>query len=60
MSSDLSSKHCEACEGIGASLTAEQVNALKPQLNARWEVSEDNKSIHRAFSLNTFMKPWPL
>lgn len=54
MKSDLSSKHCEACEGIGAALTAEQINNLMPQLNAEWKVGVDYKEIFKAFTFNDF------
>lgn len=54
MTSDLSSKHCESCEGIGASLNADQIKNLLPQLNNKWEVSEDNRIIKRAFSFKNF------
>lgn len=52
--SDLSSKHCESCEGIGAALTAEQINNLLPQLNSQWEVSEDKCLIQRTLSFKNF------
>lgn len=39
MTSDLSSKHCESCEGIGAALNSEQIKNLLPQLNTKWEVT---------------------
>lgn len=60
MTSDLSSKHCESCEGIGAALNAEQIKNLMPQLNKNWEVSADNRIIKRNLSFKNFMKPWLL
>ncbi|USQ13148.1 4a-hydroxytetrahydrobiopterin dehydratase [Legionella lytica] len=54
MTSDLSSKHCESCEGIGAALTAEQVKNLLPQLNKQWQVSADNRIIRRELSFKDF------
>ena len=54
MKSDLSSKHCESCEGIGAALTEVQVNNLMPQLDAGWEVSHDFKMIKKSFSFKDF------
>lgn len=54
MSSDLSSKHCESCEGIGECLNPEQVKNLMPQLNEKWQVSDDNKILRRSFSFNNF------
>jgi 4a-hydroxytetrahydrobiopterin dehydratase len=52
--SDLSSKRCESCEGIGAALNAEQIKNLLPQLNTHWEVSEDNRVINRQLSFKNF------
>lgn len=54
MASDLSSKHCESCEGIGAALNPEQIKNLMPQLNAKWQVSADQSTIRRAFSFTNF------
>jgi 4a-hydroxytetrahydrobiopterin dehydratase len=54
MASDLSSKHCESCEGIGAALDAEQVKSLLPQLNTQWEVGEGARTIQRKLSFTNF------
>lgn len=54
MNSDLSTKHCEACEGIGAALTPEQIKQLMPQLDKQWQVSEDSKQLKRSFSFKNF------
>lgn len=54
MTSDLSSKHCESCEGIGAALNAEQIKNLMPQLNKQWEVSADNRMLKRNLSFKDF------
>ena len=54
MKSDLSSKHCEACEGIGSALTPEQIKNLMPQLAAGWEVAVDHKEIKRSFAFKNF------
>jgi 4a-hydroxytetrahydrobiopterin dehydratase len=54
VNSDLKSKHCEACEGIQAALTAEQIKNLRPQLSARWEVSVDNLSLYASFRFEDF------
>ena len=54
MESDLSSKHCESCEGIGAALNAEQVKNLMPQLDEQWKVSTDQCKIKRTLSFNNF------
>lgn len=54
MTSDLSSKHCESCEGIGSSLNKEQIQNLMPQLNSNWKVTEDGTMIKRSFSFKNF------
>jgi 4a-hydroxytetrahydrobiopterin dehydratase len=54
MKSDLSSKRCESCEGIGASLTGEQIKQLMPQLADGWTVSSDDKVIKKSFAFKDF------
>ena len=54
MKSDLSARHCESCEGIGAALTAEQINLLIAQVAKGWEVSNDHKVIKKSFSFKNF------
>jgi 4a-hydroxytetrahydrobiopterin dehydratase len=54
MTSDLSSKHCDSCEGIGSTLNAEQIKNLLPLLNQKWEVNPDNKMIQRKLSFTNF------
>jgi len=54
MKSDLSSKHCESCEGIGAALTPEQVINLMPQLAEGWRAQDDSKEIRTSFSFKNF------
>jgi 4a-hydroxytetrahydrobiopterin dehydratase len=54
MTTDLSQKHCESCEGIGAALNAEQVTNLLPQLDKQWQVTSDNRMIKRALSFSNF------
>lgn len=51
---DLNTKRCEPCEGIGEPLHREQIDALMPQLEKDWQVSDDCKTIHRAFSFENF------
>ena len=51
--SDLSTKHCQACEGLTDSLTPEQVSNLMPQLN-QWSVNESNTLITKQFSFSNF------
>ncbi|KTD65432.1 4a-hydroxytetrahydrobiopterin dehydratase [Legionella shakespearei] len=54
MTSDLSSKHCESCEGIGSALNGEQVRNMMPQLKKQWQSTEDHRMIKRSFSFNDF------
>lgn len=54
MTSDLSTKHCESCEGIGAALTGEQIKNLLPQLSKKWTVSADHTTINNAFQFKDF------
>ncbi len=54
MTNDLSSKHCAACEGIGEALNREQANNLMPQLDKKWNISEDNKQLKRSFHFDDF------
>lgn len=54
MKSDLSSKHCESCEGIGQALNHLQVQILMPQLAEGWEVNADQKVIKKEFKFKDF------
>lgn len=54
MTSDLSSKHCEACEGIGEALTAQQIHHLMPQLDKKWTVLNQSTEIKKSFAFNNF------
>ncbi len=54
MKSDLSTGHCQSCEGIGAALTGEQVSNLMPQLSTGWCVQDDSKEIKKTFSFADF------
>ncbi len=54
MSSELSTKHCESCEGIGAALTPDQIKHLMPQLHENWQVALDFKEIKRSFYFKNF------
>lgn len=54
MSSDLKSKRCESCEGIGQALNPEQIGHLMPQLESSWQVTSDHRQIKRAFKFQNF------
>ncbi len=52
--SDLKTRHCESCEGIGQALTADQIINLKPQLHKNWEISADQKHLKRSLKFDNF------
>jgi len=52
--SDLKSKHCESCEGIGAALNPEQIKHLMPQLADDWNVIMDGNAIKKSFAFKNF------
>jgi 4a-hydroxytetrahydrobiopterin dehydratase len=54
MTSDLKSKHCVSCEGIGSALNSAQIQQLMPQLGGGWEVDSDNKRIKRSYAFKNF------
>jgi len=54
MTSDLSTKRCESCEGIGSALKREQIANLLPQLSKGWQVLDDYKKIAKSFSFSNF------
>ncbi len=54
MLTDLATKKCEACEGIGQALTAEQLQQLLPQLKGNWALENGGKEIKRSFKFANF------
>jgi 4a-hydroxytetrahydrobiopterin dehydratase len=54
MNSDLTSKNCEACEGIGEALKINQISNLLTQISSKWEVSTDSKKLKRSYSFKNF------
>lgn len=52
--SDLSTKKCASCEGIGSSLTPEQIQLLMPQLADGWQVQSNHTQIKKSFSFKNF------
>ncbi len=52
--SSLTTKHCEACEGIGQALTPDQIKQLMPQLASEWSVTPDHCQIKKSFSFKNF------
>lgn len=60
MATELTKKRCESCEGIGSPLQHEQIMNLMPQLNEKWLITPDEKSITRSFSLANFYETMAL
>ena len=54
MSTDLSTKRCEACEGIGKALDATQIKPLMSQLAEGWEVTPDHRQIKKSLTFKNF------
>ena len=54
MTSDLTTKHCEACEGIGAALELTQIKNLLSQISPHWELYDNNRKLKRALSFANF------
>jgi len=54
MASDLSSKHCKSCEGIGSTLNEEQIGNLMPQLHEKWQLNDSKTKLTRSFSFKNF------
>ena len=51
----LRSKNCTPCEGQTSPLTADEINALRQDIDCSWKVSSDAKSISREFILRNFL-----
>lgn len=54
MSTDLSTKRCEACEGIGKALDSAQIKPLMSQLAEGWTVTPDYCQIKQSRSFKNF------
>lgn len=52
--SGLEEKRCLPCEGIGKALDNNAVQTLLKQLAAGWQVSSDNKVIHKDFHFRNY------
>ncbi len=52
---DLTDKHCKACEGGADALDAGRIQALLLQVDG-WQLAADNLSIHRRFEFKGFYK----
>ena len=53
---DLTEKKCAPCEGGVAPLQAAAATALLKQLQAEWSLSEDAKSLQRAYKFRDFFR----
>jgi 4a-hydroxytetrahydrobiopterin dehydratase len=54
--SDLTTKHCQPCEGGTKPMTAAQAQALAKQIHEGWQLSADAKSIRREFQFKNFYR----
>jgi 4a-hydroxytetrahydrobiopterin dehydratase len=54
MTTALTTKHCEACEGIGNALNPNQIQELMPQLSHDWTVTSDHRQIKKSLSFKNF------
>ena len=51
---NLSEKHCKACEGGVAPLTADEAQQLKQKLAQSWALSPDAKEIQSTFAFKNY------
>ena len=54
MSTALSTKRCESCEGIGKALEPAQIEPLMHQLSEGWSVLANHRGIKKSLSFNNF------
>ncbi|MGI8427222.1 MAG: 4a-hydroxytetrahydrobiopterin dehydratase [Actinomycetota bacterium] len=54
--SELSSRHCEACEAGTLPLNADQAKELYRELNPAWRLGEDH--LQRSFKFDNFRDPF--
>ena len=54
MSTALSTKHCESCEGIGKALEPAQIEPLMHKLSEEWSVTADHRQIKKSLSFKNF------
>ena len=52
----LTDKKCVACEGGVPPLKTEEIEALLPQLDESWDVSEDEKFLGSVFEFENFIQ----
>lgn len=51
---DLLNKHCQACEGGVAPLTADQARALLGEIHADWKLNDAGNEISRGFKFKNY------
>lgn len=56
MNKDLSSRHCESCEGGVEPLTREQADELMRALHSDWSFSDDRFEIVRRFKFPSYSR----
>ena len=54
MSYQLHEQKCQACEGIGEALNAQQIQLMRPQIANEWVVAEDLLSLQRKFQFKNY------
>lgn len=54
MPSQLHEQKCQACEGIGQALNAQQIELMRPQIAKEWLVSQDFLSLQRKFQFKNY------
>ena len=54
MHGDLTSKHCESCEGIGLAFNTQQIAELMPELSDSWCLVQADRAIRRSFLFKDF------
>ena len=54
MNTDLHQQQCQACEGIGTALNAEQIKNLMPQIQNEWQVKNQRTELNRTFQFKNY------
>lgn len=56
MSDDLSTRHCQACEGLAGPLSSAEIAELKQSLHGDWEIDAGGRSISRRFRFSDYYR----
>lgn len=54
--SELKDRHCKPCEGGVAPLSNDAAHAQLKALSPEWKLSDDGKSLHRAYAFKNFYR----